>query len=404
MLVFGVLGFVRGTVRETVLAATVAIAAFINSQWAGQWGGGLYGIFGGWPQQQEQFWISLVVLWSITLVVGYGLGTLLPRQPLRSQSRLAGLLLGLMTGAALAGWSLRYSITNPDGTLFDDPILQGLVSRAFIIWATWFPLLLVLLATLAVIIGPLRRLQGHVSSPSVETDWTPSATPRPVEAQPAALAATRAATSTAAPVSPAAYSPAPYGPYMSPTSTSRPTTPSSPSSPSTPLAPTQPYMTLEAPAGGAQTPVAPMSVWDRPVVTPPVAPDESVDSSQTRAFVSPDAPDAPPTSLLPVGEQVPPPSESQSPGKPAADYSTFAGASREPSWLLDQAGSQDPAGSTSPNADGASPPTSSSSPSSGAAAGVSGAEISEAGKQTCPNCAGTVPAGALFCTQCGMRL
>src|SRR5947209_9460450 len=88
MVIFGVIGATRGVTREAIMAATIAIAAFVNSQWAYQWSSGLNQVYSGWPQQGEQFWISMFVLWATALIVGYGLGTLLPRQPLTPQYRL----------------------------------------------------------------------------------------------------------------------------------------------------------------------------------------------------------------------------------------------------------------------------------------------------------------------------
>src|SRR6476469_1135568 len=147
-LVFLLIGLFRGVVREAIFATVVAVAAFINSLWAIQWGGGIHDIYSGADPQGAQAWLSIIVLWAISLILGYGLSGMLTKGPITPASRISGALLGLLSGGALAGWSLRYTITNTDGTLAPGGLLDSPVSRAFIIWATWFPLLLVFIGAL----------------------------------------------------------------------------------------------------------------------------------------------------------------------------------------------------------------------------------------------------------------
>ena len=59
------LGMMRGVVREAIVAASVVLVAFINLQWSDQWGQGLNEIFPGMDKGQEQFILSLIVLWLI---------------------------------------------------------------------------------------------------------------------------------------------------------------------------------------------------------------------------------------------------------------------------------------------------------------------------------------------------
>src|SRR5438128_3112620 len=171
MLLFAIIGILRGAVRETVVAAGVALAALINSQWSGQWSEGLSSVFKGQNQGQLEFIISFVVLWLVVMVIGYGLGFFVPREPLTALSRLAGGLLGLANGAAVAGWSLRYAYADLDGAQTSSQFYQNPMSYSLMVWAAWFPLLLALLGAILVLVGPVRRAQSALSRPSRATDW-----------------------------------------------------------------------------------------------------------------------------------------------------------------------------------------------------------------------------------------
>lgn len=397
MLVFGVIGTFRGAVREAVLAAMVAIAAFIDTQWAIQWGQSFNDLYKGWPQQGEQFYISLVVLWAVALIIGYGLGSLIPRQPIRPQSRLMGLLLGLLSGGALAGWSLRLYITNTDGTLQPGVLLDSIVSRAFIIWATWFPLVLILLATIIVLVGPLRRMQGAVGEPSQATDWTPNA-----------------ATRTAAPAGP----PASAG--YSPTGTAVLAYP-----------PAQPGAAPGVPAraqGGVSSPQVPVAPF-APASNSTSAADkygtyDNFDSTRTRAFTPQPEP---PTTLLPTREasttttSIPEESlgsAAQTQHSPdTKNYSTFdSSGSGDSSWLLhavDNAERDDEAQveatPVEPHAATAvseqiAPEAETKPPVASEAETPAEVTVGTATETLCPNCGSPLIPGASFCTNCGTRL
>ncbi len=176
--VFAVIGMVRGVVREAIVAASVVLAAFINLQWTDKvWADSLNLVFPGMDKGQEQFILSLIVLWLIVPVVGYGLGTLLPKQQLATRSWIGGMLLGLLSGAAVAGLTLLYAYTGLDGAETTSRFYQNLLSRGFMVWAGWFPLLLAFLAALVVLLVPIRRAQIAVARPSPASNWGPSGRP-----------------------------------------------------------------------------------------------------------------------------------------------------------------------------------------------------------------------------------
>ncbi len=360
VLLFGAIGLVRGVMREAVVAATVVLAAFINLQWADQWSQGLYSVFTRLDQGQQQFILSLIVLWLIVAVVGYGLSVVLPKQPVTRNSRVAGGLLGLISGAAVAGLTLRYAYASLDGAHETSRFFQNGFSYWLMVWAVWFPLVLAFVGALVVLLVPLRRAQRAVAQPSGATDWSPSV---------------------------------------------RPVTPGAGTPPHTP-APTMAGSIFPPPANpnDATLPYA-SSVWQGP------QPNSSNSLEQ----------DAPATSLLPVQQAqpgdgalnnspvVPDPSATRmfsdtpapvsSLGGPS-DAGTFnlAGGSAEPSWLLQPVTSENRA------VPGASDITGSPAALSGDADQPAVAPLVESARKTCPNCGAGVMPGAIFCTECGSRL
>jgi hypothetical protein len=375
-LIFGLIGLIRGVVREVLVAASVVLGAFVVSQWAGQWSGGLFQFYNGIAQEQQQFYLSIGVLWLIVLVIGYGLGIYMPRERPRALSRLAGGLLGIASGAALAGWSLRYSITTVEGALRQGFLLDDPVSRGFMIWANWFPIMLVLLGALLAILVPVRRAQRAIAEPSDATDWEPTARPAPAPATagsatpapvPAPIPARSVPSSSAA--APPAYDPQaatqPYAarPYGAPLATSSPE-----DAPATSLLPTaEPTTTLRSAA-------------DRP-------------AAQTRQF------------------NTMPPSDSSDTISPfGGSPSSTSGPASEPSWLLQsvqdtergEGASNSPTGNASKETRPYATITPTGTGASQDSKPVTGGE--QPGARKCPNCGSTVLPGAFFCTECGTRV
>lgn len=175
--VFAVVGMMRGVLREAIVAASVVLAGFINLQWGENWSQGLKDMFPDIDKGQGQFFLSLIVLWLIVPVVGYGLSTLLPKQETDSRSWIGGMLMGLASGAAVVGLTLRYAYSGLDGMEESSRFYQNLLSRGFMVWAGWFPLLLAFLGALFVLLVPIRRAQKAVARPSNASNWGPSGRP-----------------------------------------------------------------------------------------------------------------------------------------------------------------------------------------------------------------------------------
>jgi uncharacterized membrane protein required for colicin V production len=369
MLLFAVVGALRGVAREALVSAALVLGGLIITLWAGQWSPGLHDIYSGMSQGQEEFTLAFSVLWLVVLVVGYGMGGFVPKGPLSSSSRLSGFVLGLANGAAVAGWSLRLAFSNLQDAQPSSPFYTNPVSFSLMVWSVWFPVALAILGALFVLIGPLRRAQTAVAQPAPRTDWEPYAAPPGYAQAPAGPAAPGLARGMAVPP-PSLGQPVPYS------STASQTTmlPSQAAPPTTSL----PTREAFAPPTGGQPP-APGQPYGAP--------------GRGDLF-------APRTE-----------SETRDPAGQAGDTSAPA-ASQRPSWLHQSTGSTDSwappgarMGSAAPAGDGTPPSdgTPSGGTSSAEAPTMPVAQVPEPGSR-CPHCGTPVAPGAQFCTECGTKL
>jgi hypothetical protein len=190
----GIIGLLRGAGREVVVAAAVTLGALIYQQWGNLWAIDLNSMASGITVGWAKFTLGLLILTSTTLFVGYLLGNRLVDAPMSAGTRLMGGLLGLLNGAAIAGWVLRYAYDGLNArALLSDPVSDG-----FMIWAGWYPVVLAVLGTLFSILGPLRRARAAVERPSASSDWTP--TPAPTAADTRVLPVQSGAATVALPV------------------------------------------------------------------------------------------------------------------------------------------------------------------------------------------------------------
>lgn len=396
--IMGLVGLLRGVRREAVVSLAIVLGALIVSVWGGSWANDIHAAFTNFGQQDTQTWLGVVVLVLVTLVIGYGLGSaIVARGPMSGMSRLGGFLVGLANGAALGGWLLRnyynallVDLSGSNNTTFttlqDNPITYWLI-----IWAGWFPLVVALIAAIVALVGPFRRAQSAVATPSTETNWQPSTAPS-------------VATSTPLPTSYAQQYPQ-YG---------------QPSQPQY----GQPYGQPYQPQFGAQ-PQSP--------VTPPSQPSSSsMYASGGYMAVPPTGsqaarvPEALPTMPIPTGDQTSSPASSPSSAdtsQPSGSTSSSrSGGSSVPNTgpLGDLPGNSQAQSSTdsswlaTPKSEMSSQPTSSSSDNETIARSeaptiaypvTSGGSSSSPGAlANCPRCGASVPADAAFCTECGNRL
>jgi uncharacterized membrane protein required for colicin V production len=407
-LLMGIIGLLRGAQREAIVTLSIVVGALLISVWvsSGYWASDLHDAFSGLGQQDTETWLGVILLVLITLVVGYGLGSaLIPRGPLSGASRVGGLLLGLVNGAALGGWFLRnyYSalqldLSGSNGTVFN-ALQSNVITYWLIIWAGWFPVVAALIGAIIALVGPFRRAQTVVATPAAQTNWQPSTAP---------AAATAAAVSSS-------YTPQYAQPYPQPQPQQQYT---------------QPYAQQYQPQFGAQPQAAvPPPVQPTPAAYAPVS-YSAAPPSPTSAPEPARMQDAPPTMPMPTGSDTsyfgsssPSPSSPTSAPTSGALPSSSGPITGPLGEASDSAQNQSstPAWAQTPDSSWLATPKSGDSSSSDSSAVArseaptmaypvtsgSAPSTSTSGSgalSNCPRCGALVPGDAAFCTECGNRL
>ncbi len=364
--VLGIVGLLRGAVREALVSVSVLLGALIIQTWAALWAGDAVEAFPSLDRTQVELALNIVVIGLVVLVVGYLLGSALVSRadPISAASRLAGALIGLANGAAIGGWLLRLGyLANPSGGQLDNDI-----SRYLIIWAGWFPLVAALVAAIIALVGPVRRARTRVAEPAPQTNWTPATPSSPTP--PTVPHPTGGTYGAAYTPSPAASTPATQPYAAAPNLTPPPYTPGVGSVATTMAFPVQDSSrTSVLPAG---RPYAPES-----------QPQPQQQATAPYSASSYNSPPAVPPVLGAADQNAARYSASDKPATYSeAEQSASSGFQQreEPSWLVKAAPSVElqPEGS------------------------VNAAESAD--NLTCPNCGASLPANARFCTDCGTPL
>jgi uncharacterized membrane protein required for colicin V production len=172
-------GYWRDPRRGLFALAGTLLGATLAGFWAAPWGRAFAEAFDGSEATMTLF-ISLALLLGGALVIGYGAGVLLPPPGKTAfPRRLLGVLLGLLNGVLLAGYTLRYAAESSAG--FAEELI-GIPLAEYII--AGLPLLFLGLAlALAAVILARRALQLM---------RRPKPAPAPDPVQPAAPAPTPA--------------------------------------------------------------------------------------------------------------------------------------------------------------------------------------------------------------------
>ena len=112
LLVGALNGMRRGATREAVALIGVLLGALLVNLWVERWGV-VVAQRTRWQPGTGQWIAAMGLLWSTSLLAGYGSGSLLPRRTgrLAGSQRAIGALLGLVNWGLLAGLALRYTQT-----------------------------------------------------------------------------------------------------------------------------------------------------------------------------------------------------------------------------------------------------------------------------------------------------
>jgi hypothetical protein len=116
MALLGFVGFRRDLRRAVLALAGTLLGAIMASFWAAPWGQSLSSRFAEASSSRLMFAASSLIFLFCALLVGYGGGLLLgPKERAAVPRRVAGALLGILNGALLAAYLLRFGSAGDAG-------------------------------------------------------------------------------------------------------------------------------------------------------------------------------------------------------------------------------------------------------------------------------------------------
>jgi len=131
LVTLGLVGYWRDTRRGILALAGTLLGAILVGFWGAIWAQDLAKRFGGGDPRTLTFVVSCATFLFAVLFIGYGGGLLLRRGKERAtlSQRLVGALLGLLNGALIIGYMLRFAANqNPNAA---ETLLNTPVARAF---------------------------------------------------------------------------------------------------------------------------------------------------------------------------------------------------------------------------------------------------------------------------------
>jgi uncharacterized membrane protein required for colicin V production/Na+-transporting methylmalonyl-CoA/oxaloacetate decarboxylase gamma subunit len=188
LLLLSLIGYWRDIRRGVLAIAGTLLGAILAGFWGQQWGQALAQRFVGGDPRTLTFVVNCVLFLFCALVVGYGGGLLLGRAQERTpfSRRLTGALLGLLNGALIIGYVLRFATAQQPESGFATTVNSTLLARIF---HDGLPLLFL---GIAIVVGVLVLLRGVVvaiavgrAAPAPQLQKTPPAQGQgPAKSQP----------------------------------------------------------------------------------------------------------------------------------------------------------------------------------------------------------------------------
>lgn len=176
VVMLGLVGYWRDTRRGVLALAGTLLGAILVEFWGQPWGQELARRLGG-DLRALTFVASCVLLLFAVLFVGYGAGLLLGRATARPTfpRRLANLLLGMLNGALIVGYVLRFATNQNPG--FAQTVRTTPLARAFHDGLPLLFLTLTIAVAVLVVLRGLVRLLGYVRLARTQTTKEPRSQP-----------------------------------------------------------------------------------------------------------------------------------------------------------------------------------------------------------------------------------
>jgi len=183
LVVLGLVGYWRDTRRGVLALAGTLLGAILVGFWGDLWGQELAKRFVGGDPRTLTFVVNCAIFLFAVLLVGYGSGLLLRRGKERPSfpQRLVGALLGLLNGALIVGYVLRFATNKNPGAA--ETLLSTPVPRVFHDGLPLLFLAVALLVAALVLVRGLLLLVGVGRTPPA-APAKPAAPAAPAEARP----------------------------------------------------------------------------------------------------------------------------------------------------------------------------------------------------------------------------
>ncbi len=164
LIALAVVGGMRGVHEGTLALIGTLIGAVLVDLWHPVW----Y----EWVRESLRPEIPAVPTWAIAstvflgvvVLVGYGSGLLFPRQPRDDEigvplrERIVGVLLGLLNGALVCSYLLRYTIDILHNPEFDTVVATSVTLQTLYDWLPWFVMSVVFVLSVMIIARLVIRL------------------------------------------------------------------------------------------------------------------------------------------------------------------------------------------------------------------------------------------------------
>lgn len=158
LLLLGIWGLRRGVKAGVMSLIGTLLAVELVDLWHDTWGELLQEWVGGESAQTWEYGAAVAAFVAVVLLVGYGSSMLLPAQVQKKTlaDRVVGGLLGILNGALIISYLLRYTVSLLESEPLNEAIFSSTTSLFLYQWLPWFLLSTVLMLFLAILVRAIR--------------------------------------------------------------------------------------------------------------------------------------------------------------------------------------------------------------------------------------------------------
>lgn len=159
LLLLGIWGLRRGVKAGVMSLIGTLLAVELVDLWHDTWGELLQKWVGGESTQTWEYGAAVAVFVAVVLLVGYGSSMLLSPAQVQKKTladRVVGGLLGILNGALIISYLLRYTVSLLESEPLNEAIFSSTTSLFLYQWLPWFLLATILMLFLAILVRAIR--------------------------------------------------------------------------------------------------------------------------------------------------------------------------------------------------------------------------------------------------------